>query len=128
MGPQVGNAHIYTCTHQLQGLITPVILTVSFVVTLHLEYFASSCGRVQTDHGKSHISERERKRWGRSRECRVALLYTRLLAGQTRPIFNSVIVKEVCACESPEEYAPKRRVQWTRAADKEVQRTATELI
>lgn len=28
--------------------------------------------------------------------------YTRLLAGQTRPIFNSVIVKEVCACESPE--------------------------
>ena len=28
--------------------------------------------------------------------------YTRLLARQTRPIFNSVIVKEVCACESPE--------------------------
>lgn len=39
--------------------------------------------------------------------CRMSLLYTRLLAGQTRPIFNSVIVKEVCACESPEEYAPK---------------------
>lgn len=36
--------------------------------------------------------------------CRVVSLfsYTRLLAGQTRPIFNSVIVKEVCACESPE--------------------------
>lgn len=38
-GPQVGNAHIYTCTHQLQGLITLVILTVSFVVTLHHESF-----------------------------------------------------------------------------------------
>ena len=78
----------------------------SFVVTLHLEFFASSCGRVQTENGKSHVRGKEREE-GRSRECRVALLYTRLLAGQTRPIFNSVIVKEVCACESPEEYAPK---------------------